>query len=86
VKDVGNTLWHAIWTPVGTPPDVTKRLFDAIQKAMKGPRMTALFEKSEMWGPELKSVDESKAWFNDAMKGFIKASEEAAPLLAKQPN
>ena len=84
VKDVGNTLWHAIWAPAGTPPDVMKKLFDAVQKAMKGERMKALFEKSEMWGPEPKSLEESKAWFNEAMKGFIKAAEEAAPLLVKQ--
>ena len=51
IKGVGNTLWHAIWAPAGTPPEVMKKLFDAIQKAMKGERMKALFEKSEMWGP-----------------------------------
>lgn len=84
LNDVGNTLWHAIWAPAGTPPEVMKALFEAIQKAMKGERMKALFEKSEMWGPELKSVEESQAWFKNAMRGFIAAAEEAAPLLAKQ--
>ena len=82
IKGVGNTLWHAIWAPAGTPPEVMKTLFEAIQKAMKGERMKALFEKAEMWGPELKSVDESKAWFDEAMKGFIAAAKEAEPLLA----
>jgi tripartite-type tricarboxylate transporter receptor subunit TctC len=84
INGVGNTLWHAIWAPAGTPPDVMKKLFEAVQKAMKGERMKALFAKNEMWGPELASVAESKAWFNHAMKDFIKAAEEAAPLLAKQ--
>lgn len=84
IKGVGNTLWHAIWAPAGTPPDVMKKLFDAVQKAMKGERMKALFEKAEMWGPELGSLEESKAWFSDAMKGFIQSAEEAKPLLAKQ--
>jgi tripartite-type tricarboxylate transporter receptor subunit TctC len=84
IKDVGNTLWHAIWAPAGTPPEVMKKLFEAVQKSMKGERMKALFERSEMWGPELTSIEESKAWFNDAMKSFVKAAEEAAPLLAKQ--
>jgi hypothetical protein len=46
--------------------------------------MQALFAKAEMWGPKLKSVDESKAWFDQAMKGFIITADEAAPLLAKQ--
>jgi hypothetical protein len=61
-----------------------KTLFDGIQKAMKGPRMLALFEKAEMWGPELKSVDASKAWYTDAMKDFIRTADEAAPLAAKE--
>lgn len=84
VEGASNTLWHAIWAPAGTPPDVMDKLFAAIQKAMKGERMKELFAKSEMWGPELNSVGESKAWFNTAMKGFIRSAEEAAPLLAKQ--
>ena len=37
-----------------------------------------------MWGPKLKSVDESKAWFDGAMKDFIKTADEAAPLMEKQ--
>ena len=86
LKGVGNTLFHAIWAPAGTPPAVMKTLFEAIQKAMLGERMKALFAKAEMWGPKLKSVDESKAWFNEAMKDFIWAADEAAPLLAKQTN
>jgi tripartite-type tricarboxylate transporter receptor subunit TctC len=84
IKGVGNTLFHAIWTPAGTPPEVMKKLFEAIQKAMKGERMKALFERAEMWGPELNSVEESQAWFDNAMKGFIRTADEAAPLIAKQ--
>ena len=84
IKGVGNTLFHAIWAPAGTPPEVMNTLFEAIQKAMLGERMKALFAKAEMWGPRLKSVDESKAWFNAAMKDFIATADEAAPLLAKQ--
>jgi tripartite-type tricarboxylate transporter receptor subunit TctC len=84
IKGVGNTLFHAIWAPAGTPPEVMSTLFEAIQKAMLGERMKALFAKAEMWGPRLKSVDESKAWFNAAMKDFIATADEAAPLLAKQ--
>jgi tripartite-type tricarboxylate transporter receptor subunit TctC len=84
LKDVGNTLWHAIWAPAGTPPAVMKTLFDGIQKAMKGPRMQALFDKAEMWGPEISSVEASKAWYDDAMKDFIRTANEAAPLAAKE--
>ncbi len=84
IKGVGNTLFHAIWAPNGTPPAVMKTLFEAIQKAMLGPRMMALYAKAEMWGPKLNSVEDSKAWFDNAMKAFIATADEAAPLIAKQ--
>jgi tripartite-type tricarboxylate transporter receptor subunit TctC len=84
IKGVGNTLWHAIWAPAGTPPPVMKSLFAGIQKAMKGPKMQALFEKSEMWGPELSSLEASKTWYAEAMKGFIRTADEAGPLAEKE--
>ena len=84
IKDVGNTLWHAIWAPAATPPATMTILFAGIQKAMKGPRMQALFERAEMWGPELKSVEASKVWYDDAMKSFIRTADEAAALAAKE--
>jgi hypothetical protein len=37
-----------------------------------------------MWGPELKSIDASKAWYDNAMKGFIRTANEGAPLAAKE--
>ena len=84
INDVGNTLWHAVWAPVGTPPELMDKLFVAIQKALKGKRMMELYERAEMWAPELKSVADSQAWYKKAMESFIKANEEAQPLLAKQ--
>lgn len=84
IKDAGNTLWHAIWAPAETPPAVMKTLFEGIQKAMKGPKMQALFERAEMWGPEIKSVEASKTWYENAMKDFIRTADEAAPLAAKE--
>ena len=84
IKDVGNTLWHAVWAPAGTPPATMKILFEAIQKAMTGPRMQALFTRAEMWGPELKSVEASQAWYEQAMQSFIRTANEATPLAAKE--
>jgi tripartite-type tricarboxylate transporter receptor subunit TctC len=84
VSDVGNTLWHAVWAPSGTPPEIMDKLFVAIQKSLKGKRMLELYEKSEMWAPELASVADSQAWYKKAMENFIKVHEEAQPLLAKQ--
>lgn len=84
IKGVGNTLWHAVWVRSETPTAIKTALFEAVQKALKGPRMQDLYKRAEMWGPELKSFEASQTWYDEAMKGFIQASKEAAPLVAKE--
>ena len=84
ITGVGNTLWHAVWVRSETPEPIKVALFEAVQKAMKGPRMLDLFKRAEMWGPELPSFQASQKWYDDAMRGFIAASKEAAPLVEKE--
>ena len=37
LKDFNLTIWHGLYAPKGTPPEVTKRLNDALQVALKDP-------------------------------------------------
>ena len=37
VKDFNLTIWHGLYAPKGTPPDVTKKLNDALMAALKDP-------------------------------------------------
>ena len=37
VKDFNLTIWHGLYAPKGTPPDVTKKLNDALMVALKDP-------------------------------------------------
>ncbi|MBU4519739.1 MAG: tripartite tricarboxylate transporter substrate binding protein BugD [Gammaproteobacteria bacterium] len=37
LKGFNLTIWHALYAPKGTPPDVTKKLNDALQAALKDP-------------------------------------------------
>ena len=37
LKGFNLTIWHAMYAPKGTPPDVTKKLNDALQAALKDP-------------------------------------------------
>jgi tripartite-type tricarboxylate transporter receptor subunit TctC len=84
LKGIGNTLWHAVWVRSDTPEEIKVALFNAVQKAMKRPRMEDLYRRAEMWGPELPSYQASQQWYDEAMKGFIAAAKEAAPLIAKE--
>ncbi|MCY1377414.1 Tripartite tricarboxylate transporter family receptor [compost metagenome] len=37
LKGFNLTIWHALYAPKGTPADVTKKLNDALQVALKDP-------------------------------------------------
>ncbi|MDM7942886.1 MAG: tripartite tricarboxylate transporter substrate-binding protein [Hydrogenophaga sp.] len=37
LKDFNLTIWHGLYAPKGTPPEVTKRLNEALQAALKDP-------------------------------------------------
>ena len=37
VKDFNLTIWHGLYAPKGTPPDVAKKLNDALMVALKDP-------------------------------------------------
>ena len=40
LKDFEVTAWHAMWAPRGLPAEVSKRLTDALQAALKDPKVT----------------------------------------------
>ena len=37
LKDFNLTIWHGLYAPKGTPPEVTKKLNDALKVALKDP-------------------------------------------------
>jgi len=37
LKDFQVTIWHGLYAPKGTPPDVQKKLNDALKVALKDP-------------------------------------------------
>jgi tripartite-type tricarboxylate transporter receptor subunit TctC len=38
LKDFNLTIWHAMYAPKGTPPEVTKKINDALKVALKDPK------------------------------------------------
>ena len=74
--DVGNLLWHALYAPVGTPPEVLDTMFNAIQKALKSERMTELYQRTELAPKELKSRAEAQAWAVTNLDSFKKVIAE----------
>ncbi len=74
--DVGNGLWHALYAPAGTPPEILDKLFDAIQKSMKAERATDLWKKTETTPTFMKNRAESAVWLKANMERFIKLIDE----------
>lgn len=74
--DVGSGLWHVLYAPAGTPAEIQDKLFDAVQKAMKGERMADLYKRTEAEAVTLKNREESKAWLKVNMERFHKLIAE----------
>jgi tripartite-type tricarboxylate transporter receptor subunit TctC len=47
LKDFNLTIWHGLYAPKGTPADMTKKLNDALQAALKDPEF---IQKQEALG------------------------------------
>jgi len=41
LKDFNLTIWHGMYAPKGTPPEVTKKLNDALKVALKDPKFVS---------------------------------------------
>jgi tripartite-type tricarboxylate transporter receptor subunit TctC len=74
--DVGNGLWHALYAPTGTPPDVLDKIFDAVQKSMKTDRAKDLWQRTETTPTFMKDRTESAVWLKQNMERFIKLVAE----------
>ncbi len=68
IKDVGNTLWHAIWAPAATPPATMKILFDGHPEGDEGP---------EDAGPVRKGRDVgARAQVGRGQQGLVRRCDE----------
>ena len=74
--DVGSGLWHVLYAPIGTPPEIMDKVFDAAQKAMKGERMADLYKRTETDPVFLKSRSESATWLKANIERFAKVMRE----------
>lgn len=58
----GIVLWHALWVHVDTPKDIQVKIYDAVQKALRSPKVKEFYDKSEIIPAELKGFDDVNAW------------------------
>jgi len=73
---VGNLLWHALYAPIGTPPEVLDTMFNAIQKGLQSDRMKDLYERTELAPKVLKTRAEAEEWAKTNLDDFKKVIAE----------
>ncbi|SCU75309.1 conserved exported hypothetical protein [Cupriavidus necator] len=76
LKGFSMKVWHGIYAPKGTPPDVTARLTKALQQALKDP---AVAKRLDDLGAEVVPVDKQTP---EGLRTWLKAeSDKWQPLL-----
>lgn len=60
--DIGTLLWHALFAPAKTPERIKQKLFDAVQEALKRPRVQALMKSSYFIPVHVETRGEAQVW------------------------
>ena len=75
------SFWYGIFVPVGTPPDVMKKLFDATAQVMQRPEVKAALAREGTDVAMSKSPDDFAAFLIDDNRFWAKLVKEAGVKL-----
>jgi tripartite-type tricarboxylate transporter receptor subunit TctC len=76
----GTVLWHALWVHKDTPVDVTNKIFEASQKALKSAKVQELYGKNDVFAADLKTPADVAAWEKPRVDKLRKQAVEAGLL------
>lgn len=75
------SFWYGVFVPVGTPPDVMKKLFDATAQVMQRPEVKAALAREGTDVAMSKSPDDFAAFLIDDNRFWAKLVKEAGVKL-----
>ena len=75
------SFWYGLFVPVGTPPDVIKKIFDAAQEAMQRPEVKAALAREGTEVSLSKSPEEFAAFLIDDNRFWARLVKEAGVKL-----
>ena len=81
LPDFEMTFWYGFFVPVGTPPAVIKRLFDATATALLQPEVRQAFAREGTEVSASKSPDEFAAFLAEDAKFWVRLVKEAKVVL-----
>jgi tripartite-type tricarboxylate transporter receptor subunit TctC len=71
------SFWYGFFVPVGTPPEVTKRLFDATQQVMQLPEVKAALAREGTEVAMSKSPEDFAAFLNEDNRFWARLVKDA---------
>jgi tripartite-type tricarboxylate transporter receptor subunit TctC len=77
VPDYAIAFWYGLFVPVGTPPDVIRKLFDATIAAAKEPAVKAALAREGTEVELSRSPQEFAAFLAEDSKFWIKLAKES---------
>ena len=79
---VGTLQWLALFAPAATPPDIQKKLHDAVVQALVAERAKEAFRVAMMRAIPTTSPEEARAWLQDETAAWSKIIAEVKVELA----
>ena len=71
------SFWYGFFVPVGTPPEVMKKLFDATQQVMQRPEVKAALAREGTEVAMSKSPEDFVAFLNEDNPFWVKLVKDA---------
>ncbi len=81
IQSVGMSFWYGLFVPVGTPPEIIRKIFDAAQDAMQRPEVKAALAREGTEVALSKSPEEFAAFLNDDNRFWGRLVKEAGVKL-----
>ena len=75
------SFWYGFFVPVGTPPEVTKKLFEAAQQVMQRPEVKAALAREGTEVAMSKSPEDFAAFLNEDNRFWARLVKEAGVKL-----
>ena len=77
VPDFSIAFWYGIFVPAGTPPEIVKKLFDAIVSAGQRPEVKATLAREGTEVALSKSTEEFAAFLAEDAKFWVKLAKDS---------
>ena len=77
LPDYAMAFWYGVFVPAGTPPDIVKKLFEAVTKAAQSPEFKAALAREGTEVALSASIEEFTAFLVEDAKFWVKLAKDS---------